>query len=457
MASTCFSRTLFISLAFMLYPALILSGPVSLAPTGLQGYHAKNNNTGLASSQGVCQSAGSGSHESDLTQGLVSVAYFINWHLPVDQLTHILYAFANICLESGEVYLTDPEADTDKHFPGDSWGGAAKNVYGCVKQLFLLKKRNRNLKVLLSIGGWTFQKNFARPSSSAAGRARFAETSTRLLLDLGFDGLDIDWEYPQDDGEARDFAALLSTVRKSLDKAAGTTRRFLLTAAVPAGPEHYKRLRLQEMTPHVDFYILMAYDYAGSFSAVSGHQANLEPSRELPKSTPFSTSAALDHYIRTAGVPPSKIVLGIPLYGRAFANTKGPGSPFQGVGDAGSWEHGIWDYKALPRPGSQEMFDNSAGASWSYNPDSQLMISYDTEAMVAKKTQFILDSGLRGAMFWEASGDRQRRNGTQAGGSLIITFVENARRHGKDLETTYNALEFPESRYDNLRDGFPNE
>ena len=179
---------------------------------------------------------------------------------------------------------------------------------------------------------------------------------------------------------------------------------MLLTVASPAGPSHYNVMKLGAMAGYLDFFNLMAYDYAGSWDATSGHQANLYKSNSNPTSTPFNTDQAVKDYI-AAGVPASKIVMGMPLYGRAFESTDGPGKTYSGVGQ-GSWENGIWDYKVLPKAGATEKMDSEAGATYSYDSSSREMISYDNKAMSVIKKDYIKNKGLGGSMWWETSADK---------------------------------------------------
>ncbi|PWZ02488.1 chitinase [Testicularia cyperi] len=386
----------------------------------------------------------------------VNLAYFCNWgiygrkytpaQVPIQSLTHILYAFADVNPDTGACFLTDLWADEQIHYTGDSWNDTGNNLYGNFKQFLLMKKQNRALKLMLSIGGWTFGPHFAPMAASAAKRAKFVSTAIEILENDGLDGLDIDWEYPADDKQATNFVLLLKELRAGLTahaKKKNDKVPYLLSIAAPCG-EQYKTLQVAKMDQYLDFWNLMAYDFSGAWSTVTGHQANLW---NIKGKAP-STDDAIRYYMGQ-GVPSHKLVLGIPLYGRGFENTDGPGQPFNGTGQ-GTWEAGNWDYKFLPIKGAKEIINEKIGASYSYDSAKRTFISYDTPANVILKCRYIRQKRLRGAMFWELSGDATKTQGG-AERSLIALTSKNM----GTLDSTLNHISYPYSKFDNVKAGMP--
>lgn len=206
----------------------------------------------------------------------------------------------------------------------------------------------------------------------------------------------------------------------------------------PCGPDNYSKLHVREMDSLLSFWNLMAYDYAGSWDSVAGHQAALfSPQRGEGLST--------DHALRwftDQGVPANHLVMGIPLYGRSFLGTSGPGDKYNGVGK-GSWEAGSYDYRALPLPGAQEQTDPHLVAASCRTPEGE-WVTYDNPQTAGQKADFIAANGLAGAMYWELSGDKKEHEGG------LVPLV--ARKMGQ-LDGRQNHLHYPGSKYENLRKG----
>ncbi|KAI0288314.1 glycoside hydrolase family 18 protein [Russula brevipes] len=346
--------------------------------------------------------------------GKVQAAYFSNWGIygadfqPTDitpsSLTHIIYAFADVDPSSGSIFLTDPYADEQKQFPGDSQEEQGNNLYGCLKQMYLLKLGHRKLKVLLSVGGWTYsQDGHFSFITNPTLRATFVISAIRLIKDHGLDGIDLDFEYPSGSEQGRGFANLLTEMRTALDTLArgnGDVVPYQLTAAVPARPDKHASLPVAQMDAALTYWNLMAYDYTGSWSSWADNQANLYGGAR----TNVSTDRAIKWYL-SQGATASKINMGIPLYGRAFSNTAGLGQPYDGVGP-GTFEAGIYSYSVLPLYGAQVFENTTDVTSYSYNARKRELISYDTPHIVALKAHYVQARGLAGSMFWDLSTDK---------------------------------------------------
>ncbi|KAG9082809.1 hypothetical protein FRC07_014087, partial [Ceratobasidium sp. 392] len=372
--------------------ALALSAALSASAT--QVHHRPENflsktspNTVLSNRTAAALPAHERRAELDRrANGKVNIGYFVNWgiyarafypqNIDASKLTHVLYGFADTDATTGEVKLTDTFADQTKHYDGDSWNDVGNNVYGNFKQLYLLKKANRGLKTLLSIGGWTYSQaghfNFI---TNVAARATFISSAIKILEDNGLDGIDIDYEYPAAGAQAQGLASLLSELRTALNNHAskkGETNPYLITpsqAAVPAGQPNYSNLLVKQMDASLSFWNLMAYDYAGSWSTTSDDQANLYG----PTNSKTDTDTAVKWYIAN-GATASKIAMGMPLYGRAFEQTNGIRQPFNGIG-TGTWEAGVYDYKALPIAGATVTENSALGASYSYDSSKKELVS----------------------------------------------------------------------------------
>lgn len=356
------------------------------------------------------------------------VGYFVAWgvygrdyhvaDIPAERLTHINYAFANISAD-GRCELGDPYADIDKFYEGDSWDAGA--LRGSFHQLQLLKQRHPHLRTLISVGGWSWSGRFSDAALTDTTRRAFAASCVDFMLQYGFDGIDIDWEYPVGGGlptnttrpeDRANYTLLLAALREELDARAPGS---LLTIAAPAGPGIYANLELDRIDDHLDWINIMTYDFHGGWDPITNFNAPMYASTGDPTPDPatrasFNVDAAVTGYLG-AGVPGSKIVVGVPFYGRGWAGVAatndGLFQPHSGL-PAGTWEAGVFDYHDLAAnyvDACTRHVANDARVPWLFCADTGVMISYDDPESLALKRDYVVDRDLGGVMFWELSGD----------------------------------------------------
>lgn len=323
------------------------------------------------------------------------------------RLTHIIYAFAN--MDSGEVTMGDAVADP-RNFA----------------ELRQLRSKSDRLKLLIAVGGWAGSKHFSDVAATRESRRRLADSAVAFLRDHGFDGIDLDWEYPvsggRDDNVRRpedreNFTLLLQALRAALNAAGETDgKRYFLTIAAGGSDEYVANTELDKIVQAVDWVGLMSYDFAGAWSRTSGHNAPLfaDPANPSPDAARNTVAAAVIRYLQ-AGVPPEKLLLGLPLYGRTWRGCDRPrnGEYQKCSGSAkGTWEDGVLDYQDilanyLTNGAFERHFNQAAKAPFLFDARSGQFISYDDAESFRYKVDFLTQMRLGGVMYWEISADRK--------------------------------------------------
>jgi chitinase len=351
--------------------------------------------------------------------------------LPGNELTHIIYAFARITPD-GRVALGDPCVDNGQC---DSTAAPRTTDGGNFAELRKLKERYPRLKLLVAIGGWTGSGRFSDVALTAESRRTFAQSAVDLIIRRSpglFDGIDIDWEYPVRGGLATNSARpedrqnctlMLQALRQELDtQGARDGRHYLLTIATIAGPGVFAQLELDRVAATVDWFNVMTYDYH-SGSKIAHFNAPLYTATGDP--TPgYTVDSTVQRYLR-GGVSPTKLVVGLPFYGRVYG---GVGATNDGLFQAvtgpvpDDWRTGT-DYRAIVRRdpqslGFRRVMHPEARVPFLYNATTGTWITYDDAESVGEKVAYVRSHGLGGVMAWELGGDD---------GTLVRTIYEGLR------------------------------
>jgi len=358
------------------------------------------------------------------------IAYFASWSseeralglMDIDPsiLTHINYAFANLT-EDGEVFLSDVESDTikDKKTVKKE---SKEDSHGYFAQIKQIKEKYPHLKVLISIGGWTWSTNFSGVAADPIKRNRFAASALELVVKYGSDGVDIDWEYPGEGGDNiphhpadnKNFVLLLKAIRKAMNEQAKKDgKNYLLSIAARAAKRFVTDSNLLEAMQFIDFINLMTYDFHSVSEKKTAFNAPLFEKDEKSESIGTTITAFIE-----AGIDPKAINLGLAFYGKGWTNvasTKNhgvyqPAEAISGIGyGLGTWEPGAfeaWDIleNYVDKNGFVRYFDETAQCPYLF--DGKTWIGYDDEESIKVKIDFAKEKGLGGVMFWEFSGDK---------------------------------------------------
>lgn len=362
----------------------------------------------------------------DVQPGKVVAAYFGNWDVygehqyqidriasVADTLTHVVYGFMKPDDVTGTCKPHDVWADVG------AYDGFQTKLGGNFAKMLALKKQFPHLKILLSIGGGTYNKNLVAIAKDNKKLMKFAqscvnmldfydhtyitkeqETKSNHLTYAGlFDGLDIDWEWNPSQlttVTAQAYTAFIQEVGRLLKK---RDKNSLLTVALQVTPKIYNSLELEKVGNVISWFHVMAYDFYGPYSGLVGFNAPICDSRQA-----YSVDGAL-HAIMERGVSPDKMVLGLPLYGYVYHDSAGYKSTIKSKEKVKAMSYHLMKKKYFDNPDYKKAWNSYEKSSSAYNAKDRVFISYDSKEALVEKTKFAQDKRMQGVVLWRLSGD----------------------------------------------------
>lgn len=380
--------------------------------------------------------------------------------IPADQITHLNFAFLYFD-KDGNLKFTDKDAATGAPVGMNVTWGAANA--GLLNAFQVLRAENPNLKIGISIGGWSKSNEFSRMSASDTARANFVSNVMKFVKFNNMDFVDIDWEYPgehqyrepdnvdntNDEGtiyasaaDKENYIKLMQDLRNALDKqGAELGKTYELSCALPAPSTKLEDgVDIGRLFKIIDFGNMMTYDMRGAWDSVSGHQTPLYGN---PADPYYESGYSVDQtvkYLLSQGAPAEKIVIGCAFYSRGWNQVEKegtvPGMPglfgnasqnfkdadqtpsYGAVNEApmkvgeGGRAGGVWSYNALDTLKSRyssmkEYWDDVAQAPYMYDEKTGAFFTYDNVKSVTLKAEYVKANGLGGCISWMASQDKK--------------------------------------------------
>ncbi|WP_246608483.1 glycosyl hydrolase family 18 protein [Paenibacillus agaridevorans] len=389
-----------------------------------------------------------------------NVTYYTAWSLseqgrnfrPEDvdynNFTHINYAFADLCWKkfgSGATACHNENIplQSDYVHDGEVILGDADFDPRNFASFKTIKEENPHLKLLVSVGGWSWSNNFSPVAATELTRRTFANSAVNFIREYGLDGLDIDWEYPVEGGEEDNahspednvnFTLLMKTIREAFDAAGSEDGRYyLLTIASGQGDNFVVNADLANSSAYLDYINIMTYDYSGNWELFAHHNAPLyhDGSHPMDYAARNNVSGGAVGHLN-GGVPAEKLVLGIPFYGKGWAGCSDGGQYGTCTTiPSGTWEAGVFDVADLEnnyagQNGYEKHWNAASKTAYLWNEENGTFITYNDDTSMKYNASFVKSLNLAGVMSWEVSGDRNRTLQNQLAHDLPLDGTTNA-------------------------------